>query len=522
MAAYYEGHPDPDDATTWGADSEGHPYTDFEDARDAFAAAKGPAPTPSPVPGAASPGAGMPAARIGDICAHGGPVTGPGEPTVLIGGSVAVRGIPLKGDTVACPMFNALVPHATGTIIKGSNTVWIGGLPAARVADPVGPPTVCAGNQIAVGCFTVLIGDAGGGGAGGPGGAASGHASLISEVAEPEPAYADTQAAEQPPGESPVNVGTGTHFISIEMVDEAEQPVIGEQYSVRIPDRPDPVCGGLDDKGTARIHGITKPGTCAIAFPRLDLAAWERWKSANAQPTGGAAPPPTATGQPTEPVIAGPAARSGTYRTIMAGECVSSIARDTGHFWRTIWDHPSNAKLVQHRGNPNVLMAKDSVFVPEKRPKEESGATDQHHKFRRKGEPSRFRLQVMLAGKPRVDKPYQIWVDEKSPALEGVTDAEGMIDVPIPGNARSLRIAVGSPGYEMYYHFVLGALEPLDTIRGIQHRLFNLGWGYVQINGKLDEMTQEAIREFQMRNGLDATGEPDSATSSALRDAHGG
>jgi uncharacterized Zn-binding protein involved in type VI secretion len=99
----------------------------------------------------------MPAARIGDLCAHGGAVVGPGCPTVLIGGMPAVRGMP-AADTVACPMFNGPVPHATGTILKGSTTVLIGNMPAARVSDPVGPPSVCAGNAIAMGCMTVLIG----------------------------------------------------------------------------------------------------------------------------------------------------------------------------------------------------------------------------------------------------------------------------------------------------------------------------------------------------------------------------
>jgi len=114
-------------------------------------------PTPPTIPGPPAPGAGMPAARIGDLCAHGGAIVGPGCPTVLIGNMPAVRGMPAM-DQAACPMFNGPVPHATGTILTGSMTVLIGFMPAARVADPIGPPSVCAGNAIALGCFTVLIG----------------------------------------------------------------------------------------------------------------------------------------------------------------------------------------------------------------------------------------------------------------------------------------------------------------------------------------------------------------------------
>jgi uncharacterized Zn-binding protein involved in type VI secretion len=56
-----------------------------------------------------------------------------------------------------CPMVTGVVPHVGGPISgPGAPTVLIGGLPAARVGDMavcVGPPDV-----IAVGCFTVLIG----------------------------------------------------------------------------------------------------------------------------------------------------------------------------------------------------------------------------------------------------------------------------------------------------------------------------------------------------------------------------
>lgn len=60
-------------------------------------------------------------------------------------------------DMHVCPMLTVLVPHVGGPIAgPGAPTVLIGGLPAARVSDMavcVGPPDV-----IALGCFTVLIG----------------------------------------------------------------------------------------------------------------------------------------------------------------------------------------------------------------------------------------------------------------------------------------------------------------------------------------------------------------------------
>lgn len=112
---------------------------------------------------------GKPAARVGDMTAHGGTITGPGVPTVLIGGMPAAT----MGDMHVCPMVTPgtpPIPHVGGPITIGSTGVFIGGKPAARMGDMavcVGPPST-----IILGCMTVLIGEAGGGGGGGGGGGA--------------------------------------------------------------------------------------------------------------------------------------------------------------------------------------------------------------------------------------------------------------------------------------------------------------------------------------------------------------
>jgi len=72
----------------------------------------------------------------------GGPVIGPGVPTVLIGKLPAS----VIGDNTVC----VGPPDA---IVKGSATVLIGGKPAARVGD-----TTAHGGSVVMGCFTVLIG----------------------------------------------------------------------------------------------------------------------------------------------------------------------------------------------------------------------------------------------------------------------------------------------------------------------------------------------------------------------------
>jgi uncharacterized Zn-binding protein involved in type VI secretion len=93
-----------------------------------------------------------PAARVGDMhtcpmfngpVPHvGGPITGPGAPTVLICGQPAAR----VTDLATCV-------GPPDVAIVGSTTVLIGGLPAARMGD-----STAHGGVVVGGCPTVLIG----------------------------------------------------------------------------------------------------------------------------------------------------------------------------------------------------------------------------------------------------------------------------------------------------------------------------------------------------------------------------
>jgi uncharacterized Zn-binding protein involved in type VI secretion len=89
-----------------------------------------------------------PAARLGDPTGHPGVITGPGVPTVLIGGLPAA----VMGDTHTCA-FPPPAVHPPTPIAKGSVTVLIGGRPAARMGDFAG-----CGAPIVAGAFNVLIG----------------------------------------------------------------------------------------------------------------------------------------------------------------------------------------------------------------------------------------------------------------------------------------------------------------------------------------------------------------------------
>jgi uncharacterized Zn-binding protein involved in type VI secretion len=72
----------------------------------------------------------------------GGPIAGPGAPTVLIGGLPAA----VVGDLAVCT-------GPPDALVKGSSTVVIMGKPAARVGD-----STAHGGTITAGMPTVMIG----------------------------------------------------------------------------------------------------------------------------------------------------------------------------------------------------------------------------------------------------------------------------------------------------------------------------------------------------------------------------
>jgi uncharacterized Zn-binding protein involved in type VI secretion len=198
-----------------------------------------------------------PAARIGDMTAHGGSIVA-GMPTVLIGGMPAAR----LGDMHVCPMATPAVPpvpHVGGPVTLGSAGVMIGGMPAARMGDMcvcTGPP-----DSIVMGCPTVLIGEVGagaasGGGGGGAGGAAGARASAAA-------ATIDTG----------VSTTKEEHWIEFEFVDSAGLPVAGVPYTFTDPDGVEQE-GTLRSDGTIRVDGVSE-GEGEVVLRSVHAAQWD-------------------------------------------------------------------------------------------------------------------------------------------------------------------------------------------------------------------------------------------------------
>jgi N-acetylmuramoyl-L-alanine amidase len=92
----------------------------------------------------------------------------------------------------------------------------------------------------------------------------------------------------------------------------------------------------------------------------------------------------------------------------------------------------------------------------------------------------------------------------------------------IPPNARRSELIL-EPGTdkETFIPLRLGHLEPVSEISGIKNRLINLGFDCGETGDEETPNMAAALRAFQEKNGLPATGEINQATRKKLKEIHG-
>jgi uncharacterized Zn-binding protein involved in type VI secretion len=202
---------------------------------------------------------GKPAARLGDMTAHGGSIV-VGLPTVLIGGMPAAR----VGDMHVCPMLNPGVPpppHVGGPIMMGSPMVLIGGMPAARMGDMV----TCAGppDTIMLGCMTVLIGEGGSGSAAGGGAGTSAAANAQASAATAKWNNLESTTKRE-------------HWVEFQFVDKAGLPVSGVEYRFTDPGKKT-IESLLSVDGKIRRDALPK-GQCNAELVGIISVRWSKPK----------------------------------------------------------------------------------------------------------------------------------------------------------------------------------------------------------------------------------------------------
>lgn len=206
-------------------------------------------------------------------------------------------------------------------------------------------------------------------------------------------------------------------------------------------------------------------------------------------------------------------------------DCLSSIARQTGRLWQTIWNDPANAELREARKDPNVLLAGDRLTIPALRQRSEPGQTEMRHRFVRIGQPTVFQLRLAHNGQPLANRTYTIRFD-KGEEFAGTTNSDGFMRCPMPSDAVHGHLSVepdaaAPDAARREYKLYFGKLEPIDSLIGVQQRLRNLGFYDGANTDHVDERTRSAIRKYQHVRKLAATGAPDADTRKRLQHEHG-
>lgn len=235
---------------------------------------------------------------------------------------------------------------------------------------------------------------------------------------------------------------------------------------------------------------------------------------------------------------------------VRQGECINSIAAEHGLFWETVWNDGGNSELRQQRTNPDLLLPGDKLVIPEIRVKQESGATEQKHRYRRKGVPVELVVRILKdrtewgaiqhavesngddsyddapepleeapAPEPEAHQRYTLDVDGHS--FEGETDGDGIMRERIPPGAGRGRLVI-RPGdeKERVLDLLLGHMDPVSEPAGAAKRLSNLGYRCAPAAEMNDDIVA-ALRAFQEDQDLEPTGELDQQSQDKLQSVHG-
>ena len=176
------------------------------------------------------------------------------------------------------------------------------------------------------------------------------------------------------------------------------------------------------------------------------------------------------------------------------GECIYSIAAKTGHFWKTLWDHPRNRGLRDARKHPGVLLPGDRVFVPELEVKTVTLEAGKRHRIVIHGQTVLLRLRMRDAdGEPIAKAKYRLEVaGEKRPIT---TDDDGYLEAPVPVQAEEARLVDLLTGESFTLH--IGHMDPTGSTGAVRKRLANLGYDCEAAEGELDEHVHYLLDEFR-------------------------
>jgi hypothetical protein len=208
---------------------------------------------------------------------------------------------------------------------------------------------------------------------------------------------------------------------------------------------------------------------------------------------------------------------SGRYK-VAQGESLWTLAVRFGLDSQTLWKN--NPDLHQGQRSPDVLAPDDVVILTESQPTLVEVGTGQEARLRCERAEARARLRLQdEEGAARSGLGFLITVttrDGSEHSWTGKTDGAGALDEAVPAEAVTMELTLATEPHPETYHFRFAHLDPLETISGIQGRLFNLGFWCGSERNEVGPLTRRALAEFQKKYGLRESGEIDEPTRAQL------
>jgi hypothetical protein len=205
--------------------------------------------------------------------------------------------------------------------------------------------------------------------------------------------------------------------------------------------------------------------------------------------------------------------------TVQQGDCIVSIADQYGLYWETVWNFSENAALRALRASPSILFPGDVVAIPDQFPNVFQLTTNRRYRLVGNDNRPFVRLQMQLYGEVLREEPFQLFLDDATTPMNGTTDASGEIRSFVPVRTQSVTVVLPNRSYGQ--RFLLGNLDPIDSLTGVQARLRQLGYYQGDVDGAMGDLTTAAITGFQADEQLTQTGTMNAETTDALQRAYG-
>ena len=227
-----------------------------------------------------------------------------------------------------------------------------------------------------------------------------------------------------------------------------------------------------------------------------------------------------------------------TTHYVRQGDCLASLAKKYSLTPDILWKDPQNESLRNKRENPDVLYPGDTLVAREKEKGEVSGETEKRHRFRCKGTITKLRLRLLeeidedihdeegdttvdMSTTPPEDKPRaqaDYLIDIHHQTFSGKTNDDGIIEQTIPPNTHQISITVEG---DAPVDLLLGHLDPVTHLTGVQARVYALGFPCGKIDGRMGPKTKASIQAFQAKHELTIDGIPGPETQDKLSAVYG-